>query len=385
MPDYASLDLNLSRAADGGYALEFVFSQPGSDAEARLLGAQPVKAALDLNALRVLLLDPAAYGHALAGQLFADPRARTAFVQARAAAGALPLRLRFQAAPGAGELHGLAWELLLDPQDSAPLATQEKIVFSRVLASSDSRPVTTPARGDLRALLAVASPSNLPDYNLARLDQAAELDRIQAELGEIETQSASGPGQPPATLEHLLDELQNGYDLFYLVCHGRSAVADYFLFLEDGQGMVNPTPGKALVQGLRGLAHPPRLVVMAACESAASDAQGVMFAARLAEAGIPAALAMQTKVSLPTMAGFMPVFFRELMADGQIDRAAAVARRAVSARPDFWAPVLLTCLRSGRLWQDPEPEKQAGKYNVAVQNSKGVIVGDNANVTMNFD
>jgi hypothetical protein len=49
----------------------------------------------------------------------------------------------------------------------------------------------------------------------------------------------------------------------------------------------------------------------------------------------------------------MPVFFKELVRDGQIDRAVAAGRSAVRARPDSWLPVLYMRLRGGRLWYTP--------------------------------
>jgi hypothetical protein len=49
----------------------------------------------------------------------------------------------------------------------------------------------------------------------------------------------------------------------------------------------------------------------------------------------------------------MPVFFRELDADGQIDRALAVARGVVREQPDFWLPALFLRLRGGRIWYVP--------------------------------
>ena len=51
---------------------------------------------------------------------------------------------------------------------------------------------------------------------------------------------------------------------------------------------------------------------------------------------------MQGSISMPTVAGFMPVFFQELRKDGQIDRAMAVARSAVAQRPDSWSMPVLT-------------------------------------------
>src|SRR5207247_11034964 len=104
-----------------------------------------------------------------------------------------------------------------------------------------------------------------------------------------------------------------------------------------------------------------RVVVLAAFRSARSgdelrcDDQGDLAALgpRLAEAGTPAVLAMQGNISVRTLAGFMPVFFRELRRDGKIDRAMAVARSNVRSRPDWWAPTLFMRLKSGRIWYAP--------------------------------
>jgi SIR2-like domain/CHAT domain len=83
----------------------------------------------------------------------------------------------------------------------------------------------------------------------------------------------------------------------------------------------------------------------------------------LAEAGIPAVLAMQGDVTIATMAEFMPVFFRELQRDGQIDRAVASARGAVRGRADWYVPVLFMRLRGGSLWYKPGFEEGAQLTN----------------------
>ena len=62
---------------------------------------------------------------------------------------------------------------------------------------------------------------------------------------------------------------------------------------------------------------------------------------------------MQGKVSMATISDFMPVFFRELQRDGQIDRAVSVARGGVRHRPDHWMPALYLRLKSGRIWYVP--------------------------------
>jgi Arc/MetJ family transcription regulator len=49
----------------------------------------------------------------------------------------------------------------------------------------------------------------------------------------------------------------------------------------------------------------------------------------------------------------MKRFFKELLADGQIDRAMAVARGEVRKADDAWMPVLFLRLRDGRIWYEP--------------------------------
>jgi hypothetical protein len=104
----------------------------------------------------------------------------------------------------------------------------------------------------------------------------------------------------------------------------------------------------------------PRLVVLASCGSAGSGealaARGSVqttLAARLADAGVPAVIAMQGNISYATVATLMPALFEELHKDGRIDRALAVARGLVRSRPDSWMPALFVRLVDGRLWYTP--------------------------------
>ena len=55
---------------------------------------------------------------------------------------------------------------------------------------------------------------------------------------------------------------------------------------------------------------------------------------------------------METIKQAMPVFFRELLVDGQIDRAMAVARVAVLARRDNWMMTLFLRLKSGQIWYE---------------------------------
>src|SRR5690606_31714207 len=99
----------------------------------------------------------------------------------------------------------------------------------------------------------------------------------------------------------------------------------------------------------------PRLVVLAACQSAASNTRAAttLLGPKLAIAGIPAVIAMQGFVSLETVQPLLHTFFEELQRDGQVDRALAIARSCVRERHDFWMPVLFMRLKSGKLWYKP--------------------------------
>ena len=359
MVEYANLEIGLHHREVGSYQVEFRFSQPGDEADVRLGQDRPVEAVFNFEALDGLAHDSAAYGRELTKALFADPTFQTAFAQAYASAQTLGAALRFRLiiGPSAPELHRIRWETLRNPLDDTPLSTSENIVFSRYLSSLDWRPVRLHSKSALRALVVVASPKNLGDYGLEPVEVEAEVARAKQGLGEVASVvlPESANSQRP-TLNNLIERLrEGGYDILYLLCHGTLVSEHAWLWLEDDQGEVARVSGTELVTRISELAERPRLVVLASCESAGAGTGEALAALgpRLAEAGIPAVLAMQSKVSMETVAAFMPVFFQELQRDGQIDRAVAVARGAVRQNPDYWAPVLFMRLKSGRVWYMP--------------------------------
>jgi SIR2-like domain len=64
---------------------------------------------------------------------------------------------------------------------------------------------------------------------------------------------------------------------------------------------------------------------------------------------------------MTTIDQMMPVFFTELLKDGQIDRALAAARGRVRGRDDFWMPALYSRISAGRLWYTPGFKGDKGK------------------------
>ena len=355
---YPELEIGLHRFQADTYQVELRFSDPDSDAE---LAQVRAPCALDPDALLPLQLEPEGYGQALVEQVFAAPAALDFFRQVRAIQEAKDsaLRLRLLIGPTAAELHTLRWELLRDPETHQPLASSERVLFSRFMLSGDWRPVRLRRQSALRALVAVAAPSDLDQYpNLAPVDIDGEVTRAGTALQGIATEVL---GQNQAlTLDALTDALRDGIDILYLVAHGAlHRTGGPILYLQDAEGRTRPVPGDDLAQRIAELREPPRLIVLASCESAAVADTGsdsspqAALAPRLAAAGVPAIIAMQGKIAMQTVAEAMPKFFQELVKDGQIDRAMGVARGRVRERADAWMPALFLRLRGGRLWYQP--------------------------------
>jgi hypothetical protein len=273
------------------------------------------------------------------------------------------LRVRLLVGSTAPDLHALRWELLADPETRAPFASSEKILFSRFMVSRDWRAVRLRPKAELRALVAVAAPADIDKYKLAPIDLDGEIERAREGLAGIKVEVA-GKDQS-LTLNYLDQCLRRGFDILYLVCHGVFSPDDRepYLFLQDDAGQAKRVSGDDLARRISEMQQPPRLVVLASCQSAgtgqAPDTQEqrssaeASLAPRLADAGAPAILAMQGKISMETVKAAMPVFFSELLKDGQIDRAMAVARGVVRERPDAWMPALFLRLRGGRIWYEP--------------------------------
>jgi hypothetical protein len=363
MTIYADLEIGLRRHPASGYVIDLRYSQPDSAAEIRLVhrnGDAPT-VEFDRERLRELAYDTAAYGQLLGENLLHDPAVQTAFEKARASAQTLDasLRVRLLLDPAEPELHSLHWETLRDPRDGALLFTGENIVFSRYLSSFDWRPVHLRPQSELKALIVVANPSGLEKYDLPALEVQRELAFVQDQLGGIQSTALASKGR--AQLNNIIAHLRDGSDILYVICHGTTRRGDTWLLLENEDGNVARTSGTDIVARINELQQRPRLIVLAACQSAgqgqeartADEGALAALGPRLAEAGIPAVIAMQGSVTVRTIGAFMPVFFRELERDGQIDRAMAVARGAVRDRPDWWMPTLFMRLKSGRIWYVP--------------------------------
>jgi len=357
---YYVLAISIFRFAES-YQLELSRTNPEDQAKGAPLRGS---AAFDLTELLKLQNTPAEYGQELSHQLFSDENVKQYFLQVEAAAASSKrfLRLTLCIDPSAQELHSLRWELLYHPMTHTVLSTSEKLLFSRFMVSRDFWPVKLRTRTELSALLAVAAPpaAKLQELQLAPVDFESEVSRIKGILGEIRVRTLGGPTDP-CTVDRLIEELRTGVDIVYLVSHGRFGRTTGMpaLVLQDDKGGVQIVKGDDLSTRISELQTTPRMMVLASCQSAgdgnpvdAGQRTSVQatLAARLADAGVPAIIGMQGFITMETIEKMMPVFFKELVRDGQIDRALAAARSKVRERDDAWMPALYMRLTAGRLW-----------------------------------
>jgi CHAT domain/SIR2-like domain len=364
------LEIALHRRDGVHWAVELRFDDPTTETENALVPQSALAVTFDFEKLEQLAhQDMEEYGRILGRSLFTSD-VNSALGESRAAAqrAGQPLRIRLFIGPSAPELHALQWETMRDPETDEPLLTDESVHFSRFLTSLDWRPAGARPKSNTRALVVVANPSGLADYEneerrLAPIDVTGEVERARAGLRTVPMTvvARQAEGDDPITLDAMVDRLRHGFDVLYLVCHGYIAQGETQLLFEAATGGVARVAATEFVSAVRHLERTPRLVVLASCQTAGTgDACSTADAGalaplgpRLAEAGVPAVVAMQGDISMRTVGQFMPIFFSELDSDGRIDRAAAVARWAVRNRPDWWAPALYMRLKTGRLWYSP--------------------------------
>jgi hypothetical protein len=322
--------------------------------------------ALDMTQLRSLSADSERYGRALAEMVLrpADigPFYRNAVQTSQREGLTLHLRLHITAP---AQYHAVRWETLRDPQSNTRIATQAGILMSRYLSSPDWRPVPAREKRDLRALIVVAGPTDLAKHKpnertLAPVEIDPELEQARTALADF--QEVDELARADAGLAQMLDAVETGVDVLYLVCHGALVGDVPVLYLEHPDRTADRVDGRKLVELLMALERRPTVVMLCSCQSATrgtevwtgDDGELSALGPRLAGAGVASVVAMQGDISMTTAGTFAPAFFSELAEHGFVDRAMAAARRGVEARPDWWAPVLYSRLRSGRTYYKPE-------------------------------
>src|ERR1039457_515519 len=231
---YGEIEIGLHRVQPEAYEVGLRITDPETDAEIAPARGQT---RISLDKLQLLLYSPLDYGQTLTDQLFQDPKLREFYGRNKAVfdTNEIMIRLRLLVGPSAPELHRLRWELLLDPETKQPLATSERILFSRFMLSRDWRVIKLRPKAELKALIAVSAPNDLAQYGLAEVDKAGEIARARDGMAGIRV--ATVGEDLPLTLVSLMEAIRQGSDVLYLVCHGAMPRGEVpCLFLQDQQG-----------------------------------------------------------------------------------------------------------------------------------------------------
>lgn len=360
LPVRSEIELEVIAIAKPRYRLTLK-SRPSGSKSVQSKSCELTMESSGASALEMDRLDGISYGRQLGGIVFGDEGLKQLWVASDAIAQSdgEALQVRLFLDETAAELHALRWETLHFGE--SPLFQGNDRWFSRFVNSGfDSGPAKR-SRDQLKALVVIASPKQLanPDVKSEKKPIPVEEEKqralrfLEGIVGEAPEVLDSGG---KASMTGIIDQLQRGFDIVYIICHGSLRAGVPRLMLETNDGSADFVPAKDLIESIRGLSTPPALIVLASCQSAGTgDTEDALSALgpQLAAAGVPAVVAMLGKVDILTVAEFMPRFFAELKRDGQVDRAMAVARGEIARKfNDYWMPALFLRNESGELWEE---------------------------------
>lgn len=303
--------------------------------------------------------DPRAYGSALYAWLFRDD-IKEAFTAARSIAeGSDPsadfggnLRLRLWLDPRSEKLHSLWWETLHDPERDQPLSTT--MAFSRFMRvrSSRSKPIR---ERPLRMLLIASNPEGLSDLDLAdinvQLEKTIFMQATERLSGALDVDHQLRP-----TVRRIRQaQSESGYHLVHLLAHAVVRDGRKSVILADEAGHGHEVESEEVVEALVGGGkRPPRVAFLATPLSGEEQAGRTLvgIAPQLVDAGVQAAVAIQSSISEDRLRRFCSRFYEVLIGTGIVDVAVAAARAEVYEADSWeWAyPVLYTGTPDAKLF-----------------------------------
>jgi hypothetical protein len=300
---------------------------------------------------------PAESGRQLFDALFVNGPTRDGWNQARgqAQAGSLDRRVRLHIDAGAPELHAIPWERL--HENDVMLAAGAKTPFSRYLPSSEPWGDAVKGR-PIRVLAVISDPKDAQSAcGLPPVDVDEEQFILENAFSKLDADHITLDFLPaPVTQAALGDALREGYHVLHFVGHGKfyPAKQQAVLLMQDADGNAEEVADDVLSAMLARQASPPRLVFLAACQSAARSHRDAFLglAPRLVRAGVPAVVAMQDDVPMKTARELGRVFYGQVAQHGAVDRALNEARDALlnASLPGAATPVLFMRLEDGQLW-----------------------------------
>ncbi len=266
-------------------------------------------------------------------------------------------------------LHLIPWELLRDTtvKPSRSLVNNRNTPFSRFVVSEASG--KTIEERPLKILVAVAAPTGLPS-ELNDVDVTTEEGIITRALSNLTTgQVLLTFIEQPLTLEKLEEHLQEDhYHILHLVGHGKfvAGFGAYLLLAREEDNQVKPVKDEDFAEMInRQGEYIPNFIYLSSCQTAkrAENDPFRGFAPALVQAGVPAVLAMQENIHIPTAQAFTETFYKELFQHGQIDLACNAARSQVLSKGllGSYIPVLFSRLNNNQFLDPTDDAVMARK------------------------
>lgn len=329
--------------------------------------------------------EPEVYGRQLFEWLFPSGKLREAWAEIRGQH--RQRRVRLDISPDAPELHRLPWELLRNVwENDVPvlMAADSATPFSRFLPT-----LLPPGRvileRPIRMLVAMANPKGLNEWDLAAIEEETEWGLLQEAVmglqGELEIERLEGP----VTLKRLSESLLKGYHILHFIGHGwySEKSQQTLLFLANEANEIKRETDEDVVamlrhqeQGVNQLRH-LRLIYLASCSTAQRSSADAFagLGPKLIQAGVPAVVAMQDLVKVPTSREFTRTFYSRLLDHGQVDLAINEARAASKLEKllGTHVPVVFMRLYDGNLFGNrgkPLGERADSFWNTLLSNIK---------------
>jgi tetratricopeptide (TPR) repeat protein len=272
------------------------------------------------------------------------------------------LRIRFRIDPGLGRVLALPWELLhrSDTEDFLGLGRSTPVV--RCL--DVPRPaVFTPGGQPLRILAIAAAPRGYSALDLQR--ERTHLKASWKGRGEAEIVFLKRPEREE--LRRAL--LRQPFDILHFMGHGtfQEGEGEGALLFEAPDGGPVPVTGGQMAEELKGFPS-LRLVVLNACQSARMEKGSGLHpfagvASALLQGGVPAVVAMQSRISDRAAIAFSRTFYERLAAGDPVDAAVTEGRLSIyreEGESGGWnLPIVFLLGENGEIFRRRGPRRLA--------------------------
>ena len=269
----------------------------------------------------------------------------------------VPLQLRIGISANAGELHNIPWETL-PCMDGEKVIVRQDVVFSRTALPSEDEAVEchTRAQTALRILRVYS------DAGISAVDGG--IPSRHSDIQENMNASLSGFEVDIETCKELLNPDKNiflqylsattAFDVLYLACEGVQRDCEYYLQMNDGD-----LSRSDLIRHFR-QSSVPRIVIMVPARQLANKTEKtestkvlMHFAAMFSKLGTAGVITCQQTLESTKWQAFLTRFSENLKDHGHIPGAVTEARSHCLDSQDNWKPVLLTRIKSTRVWYKP--------------------------------